>query len=195
MNGLRALLGLVSGLAVLVAAEVRGEVQPPEPTEYRTKDYRAPTPAGLAGAHVVTTAEAELLWQGKSAIFVDVLPHAPRPANLPRQAETGYSGKHLASRYRVRRARPSHRGLPAQQPPAGYRRRPRKTAGDLLSAGLLDVVERRQAHPVHGLRQRRLVSGRDRRLDRSAPPGHRGTAGAGGRQLNFVARQDHCSAA
>jgi PQQ-dependent catabolism-associated CXXCW motif protein len=83
MNGLRALLGLVSGLAVLVAAEVRGEVQPPEPTEYRTKDYRAPTPAGLAGAHVVTTAEAELLWQGKSAIFVDVLPHAPRPANLP----------------------------------------------------------------------------------------------------------------
>src|SRR5580693_2712389 len=83
MNRLFALLGLVSGLAVLGAAEVRGEDRPPEPTEYRTKDYRAPTPAGLAGALVVSTAEAELLWQGKSAVFVDVLPHAPRPANLP----------------------------------------------------------------------------------------------------------------
>ncbi len=83
MSGLRVLLGLVSGLAVLVAADVRGQDRPPEPTEYRTKDYRAPTPASLAGARVVSTAEAERLWQGKSAVFVDVLPHAPRPANLP----------------------------------------------------------------------------------------------------------------
>ena len=83
MSALRILLGLVSGLAVLVAVDVRSEDRPPEPTEYRTKDYRAPTPASLAGARVVSTAEAERLWQGKSALFVDVLPRAPRPANLP----------------------------------------------------------------------------------------------------------------
>jgi PQQ-dependent catabolism-associated CXXCW motif protein len=83
MTGFRVLLGLVSGLVVLVAVGVRSEERPPEPTQYRTKDYRAPTPAGLAGASVVSTAEAERLWQGKSAVFVDVLPRAPRPANLP----------------------------------------------------------------------------------------------------------------
>jgi PQQ-dependent catabolism-associated CXXCW motif protein len=83
MKRLRVLLGLVSGLAVLVAVDVRSEDRPPEPTEYRTRDYRAPTPAGLAGARVVSTAEAEGLWQGKSAVFVDVLPRVPRPANLP----------------------------------------------------------------------------------------------------------------
>jgi PQQ-dependent catabolism-associated CXXCW motif protein len=80
---LRVLLSLVSGLAVFAAADVRGADQVPEPSGYRTKEYRAPTPAGLAGARVVTTLEAEQLWQGKSAIFVDVMPHAPRPANLP----------------------------------------------------------------------------------------------------------------
>src|SRR6202140_3141460 len=83
MNGLRVLLGLVSGLAVLVAGDVRSEDRPPEPTQYRTKDYRAPTPAGLAGARVITTADAERLWLGKTAVFVDVLPRAPRPDNLP----------------------------------------------------------------------------------------------------------------
>jgi PQQ-dependent catabolism-associated CXXCW motif protein len=83
MNGLHVLLGLVSGLAVIITADVHGEDQVPEPTEYRTKEYRAPTPAGLAGARVVSTDEVERLWQDKSAVFVDVLPRAPRPANLP----------------------------------------------------------------------------------------------------------------
>jgi PQQ-dependent catabolism-associated CXXCW motif protein len=87
MNGLRAALvaplGVLSGLIAFVAADVRGEDRAPEPTEYRTKDYRAPTPASLSGARVVTTAEAERLWRDKSAVFIDVLPHAPRPANLP----------------------------------------------------------------------------------------------------------------
>ena len=46
------------------------------------EDYRAPTPATLAGARVVTTADAAELWQAGAA-FVDVLPHVPRPANLP----------------------------------------------------------------------------------------------------------------
>jgi PQQ-dependent catabolism-associated CXXCW motif protein len=32
---------------------------------------------------VVTTAEAEQIWKLGGAVFLDVLPHAPRPANLP----------------------------------------------------------------------------------------------------------------
>ena len=55
---------------------------PPEPDGYRMEDYRSPTPATLAGARVVTTVEAETLWKAGAA-FVDVLPHVPRPANLP----------------------------------------------------------------------------------------------------------------
>ena len=54
-----------------------------EPEGYRTEDYRAPTPATLTGARVITTAEAEQIWKGGDAIFLDVLPHAPSPANLP----------------------------------------------------------------------------------------------------------------
>jgi len=83
MNGIGILFGLMSGLAVLIAADVRSEDRGPEPAEYRTKDYRAPTPAGLAGARIVSTAETERLWQDKTAVFVDVLPRAPRPTNLP----------------------------------------------------------------------------------------------------------------
>jgi PQQ-dependent catabolism-associated CXXCW motif protein len=54
----------------------------PELTGYRMQDYRGPTPTSLQGARVITTREAEELWKGGAA-FVDVLPHPPRPANLP----------------------------------------------------------------------------------------------------------------
>jgi PQQ-dependent catabolism-associated CXXCW motif protein len=83
MNALRVLVGLASGLVVFAAADLRGQDRVPEPAEYRTSDYRAPTPAGLAGAKVVSTVEAERLWRDQTAIFIDVLSHAPRPANLP----------------------------------------------------------------------------------------------------------------
>jgi PQQ-dependent catabolism-associated CXXCW motif protein len=56
---------------------------PPEPAGYRTENYRAATPPTLAGARVVTTAEAEALWRDKAAVFIDVLPRAPKPASLP----------------------------------------------------------------------------------------------------------------
>jgi PQQ-dependent catabolism-associated CXXCW motif protein len=59
------------------------EVAPTEPGTYRLDNYRAPTPKTLVGARVLTTDEAEALWKSGAAIFVDVLPHAPRPANLP----------------------------------------------------------------------------------------------------------------
>ncbi len=46
-------------------------------------EYRASTPASLAGARVLTTAQAYALWQAGSAAFIDVLPLIPRPAGLP----------------------------------------------------------------------------------------------------------------
>ena len=75
-------------LALLILAAsgyaARGEQPaPPEPSRYRTEDYRAPVPATLAGARVVDTTQAAALWRDKTAIFVDVMPRVPRPANLP----------------------------------------------------------------------------------------------------------------
>jgi PQQ-dependent catabolism-associated CXXCW motif protein len=64
------------------AANARGEGAPPEPLGYRMQDYRVATPATLAGARVVSTTEAAEMWK-QGAAFVDVLPHAPRPSNLP----------------------------------------------------------------------------------------------------------------
>lgn len=74
-------------LAALPASGWSGEARageaPPEPSFYRMDDYRAPTPATLAGATVLSPAEAEALWKETRAVFVDVLPRPPRPANLP----------------------------------------------------------------------------------------------------------------
>jgi PQQ-dependent catabolism-associated CXXCW motif protein len=58
-----------------------GEV--PEPDGYRTNDYRMPVPRTLKGATVVTSDEAEKLHKQNSAVFIDVYPRAPKPANLP----------------------------------------------------------------------------------------------------------------
>jgi PQQ-dependent catabolism-associated CXXCW motif protein len=70
-------------LATLSPAGLAAEAPTPaEPDAYRTDDYRAPTPATLRGARVATTADAAALWR-QGAAFVDVLPRAPRPANLP----------------------------------------------------------------------------------------------------------------
>ncbi|NEV00550.1 PQQ-dependent catabolism-associated CXXCW motif protein [Bradyrhizobium uaiense] len=78
------MIRLAAMLAVMVvaASPVRAQDQPAEPEGYRTEDYRAPVPATLAGARVLTTAEAEAIWRDKSGAFVDVLPRAPKP-NLP----------------------------------------------------------------------------------------------------------------
>ena len=75
-----ALCALVALLWVPMSAS--GQDQS-EPGGYRTEDYRAPTPVTLKGARVVTTAEAEQIWKAGGTIFVDVLAHASRPANLP----------------------------------------------------------------------------------------------------------------
>ena len=55
----------------------------PEPEGYRTENYRAAVPATLAGARVLTTQEAEAIWRTHAGVFIDVLPHPPKPKNLP----------------------------------------------------------------------------------------------------------------
>jgi PQQ-dependent catabolism-associated CXXCW motif protein len=56
---------------------------PPEPTGYRTDHYRSPVPLTLKGAQVLSDREAMKIWSAKSAIFIDVYPHPPKPPNLP----------------------------------------------------------------------------------------------------------------
>ena len=43
---------------IIGAAPAYAQDQAPEPAEYRTENYRAPVPATLAGARVLTTNEA-----------------------------------------------------------------------------------------------------------------------------------------
>lgn len=83
MTRCRAVFAVIVGLATFLCAGARGEEAVGEPQGYRTDNYRAPTPATLTGARVVTTDEAEALWRDNSAFFVDVMPRAPRPPNLP----------------------------------------------------------------------------------------------------------------
>ena len=78
MTGRRALL--VACGAILAAA---GPEAPTEPSGYRMNDYRAPTPATLRGAEVLTTYAAYTLVMKRTAVFIDVLPQPPRPAGLP----------------------------------------------------------------------------------------------------------------
>jgi PQQ-dependent catabolism-associated CXXCW motif protein len=69
--------------AIVFAATVHAQETVPEPQDYRTDNYRAPVPATLAGVRVLTTSEAEAIWRAGTAVFVDVLPRAPKPASLP----------------------------------------------------------------------------------------------------------------
>lgn len=61
----------------------RPEAAPaPEPEGYHGEPYRSPVPATLKGAEVVGDAAAHALWRA-GVPFVDMLPTAVRPANLP----------------------------------------------------------------------------------------------------------------
>jgi PQQ-dependent catabolism-associated CXXCW motif protein len=70
-------------IATLATAAQAGAAEVAEPDGYRLENYRAPTPATLRGVKVIATVEAEAIWRSHSASFVDVLPRAPRPKNLP----------------------------------------------------------------------------------------------------------------
>jgi len=74
----------LAGLALAafaVTAHAQDNVS--EPAGYRMENYRAPVPATLSGARVLTTAEAETIWRARAGVFIDVMPRAPKPPNLP----------------------------------------------------------------------------------------------------------------
>lgn len=70
-------------IAVLAGGGSQAQGIVPQPDDYRNQDYRAPVPAALNGARVLTTREAAAIWRDKSGAFVDVLPRPPKPASLP----------------------------------------------------------------------------------------------------------------
>jgi PQQ-dependent catabolism-associated CXXCW motif protein len=78
----RKLAGFVVATLAFMAP-VSAQLNPPEPDEYRADNYRAPVPATLKGARVLTTEQAEAIWRAGAGVFIDVLPHPPKPSNLP----------------------------------------------------------------------------------------------------------------
>jgi len=77
----RASLALAAFLIAAAAAPAQTTAVP-EPPDYRTDDYRAPVPATVAGGRAIATDEAQRLWRGKRAVFIDVLPAPRRPEGL-----------------------------------------------------------------------------------------------------------------
>ena len=73
-------------LGAALIASLAARAQPPEPEGYRMDEYRAPTPATVAGGVVIQTDAAYALWKGGNAVWIDVLPAPRRPPNLPEAA-------------------------------------------------------------------------------------------------------------
>ena len=78
MNG-RVLAAVLAGQVLCAATAFPVFAAVAEPDGYRMQEYRAPVPATLEGARVVSTEEAAELWRKKGAIFIDVLPKPPKP--------------------------------------------------------------------------------------------------------------------
>jgi PQQ-dependent catabolism-associated CXXCW motif protein len=55
----------------------------PEPEGYRGEPYQGPVPDTLRGAEAIGDEAARALWQTGVVGFVDALPRAPKPADLP----------------------------------------------------------------------------------------------------------------
>jgi PQQ-dependent catabolism-associated CXXCW motif protein len=74
-----------SGADVVISssASPTAHTPPAEPAAYRTDDYRSPVPLTLKGATVLSNRDAAKVWEAKTAVFIDVYPHPPKPANLP----------------------------------------------------------------------------------------------------------------
>jgi PQQ-dependent catabolism-associated CXXCW motif protein len=83
MSRLARLIAAAFAVTLALALPAQAQENAPEPEGYRTDNYRAPVPATLAGARVLATGEAEAIWRAGAGVFIDVLPHAPKPQNLP----------------------------------------------------------------------------------------------------------------
>ncbi len=78
------LVGVGIALALLTWSRLALAQPVPEPDDYRMELYRAPVPVTLSGGTVVGPEEAHALWQEGDVAFIDVMPRAPKPANLPK---------------------------------------------------------------------------------------------------------------
>ena len=83
MSKVARLIAATLAFTFALALPAQAQENVPEPEGYRTDNYRAPVPATLAGARVLATGEAEAIWRAGAGVFIDVLPHAPKPQNLP----------------------------------------------------------------------------------------------------------------
>jgi PQQ-dependent catabolism-associated CXXCW motif protein len=72
-----------AGAAVALALALASAAAQEVPEGYRTERYRAPVPDRLEGVTVVDDAAAHALWEAGETVFVDVMPRAPKPENLP----------------------------------------------------------------------------------------------------------------
>src|ERR1700692_4230843 len=59
------------GFTLVAAFAAAAGDAPPEPDSYRQSDYRAPTPASLKGARVLSTDEASAMGGAGGAGFID----------------------------------------------------------------------------------------------------------------------------
>jgi PQQ-dependent catabolism-associated CXXCW motif protein len=78
--------GRCLSFAFAFIANLVAHAQPPEPEGYRMDDYRAPSPATVAGGVMLDTDAAHQLWESGAAVWIDVLPARRRPENLPPSA-------------------------------------------------------------------------------------------------------------
>lgn len=76
-------VGGVALLATLWLAPLRAEELVPEPEGYQQHDYRSLVPETVKGGKAIDTKEAKALFDAGRAVWIDVLPQSPRPANLP----------------------------------------------------------------------------------------------------------------
>ena len=74
--------GRCLSFAFAFIANLVAHAQPPEPEGYRMDDYRAPSPATVAGGVMLDTDAAHQLWESRAAVWIDVLPAPRRPENL-----------------------------------------------------------------------------------------------------------------
>lgn len=75
-------MALAVALALVLPLAARAQ-SVPEPDSYRMDEYRAPVPVSLSGGTVVGPEAAYTLWREGDAGFIDVMPQAPKPSNLP----------------------------------------------------------------------------------------------------------------
>ncbi len=137
-HGLRKSALLAGGLAIALMISAHGQVvsaqEVPEPDGYREENYRGPVPESLKGASVVSSEEAHALWSAGKTGFIDVLPRAPKPKNLP---------KGTIWRDKTRMSIPGSLWLPN----VGYGKIAGVTA-DYFKAGLQKATGGEKSHPI-----------------------------------------------